>query len=137
MDFNQSFTYHLLMWCLYLHYLVQQIHSLVMSLQLSGIEIKSTHSLDSWAGGVLVMVSGSVLTKDYNARRKFVQTFFLAPQEKGYFVLNDIFEFIHDEQILQHPTTLAHDHFVANLDAAKPIAEPGTIRCEIYQVLVD
>ncbi|XP_039116789.1 nuclear transport factor 2-like [Dioscorea cayenensis subsp. rotundata] len=103
---------------------VMQIHSLVMSLQLSGIEIKSTHSLDSWAGGVLVMVSGSVLTKDYNARRKFVQTFFLAPQEKGYFVLNDIFEFIHDEQILQHPTTLAHDHFVANLDAAKPIAEP-------------
>ncbi|KAJ0966540.1 hypothetical protein J5N97_023457 [Dioscorea zingiberensis] len=103
---------------------VLQIHSLVMSLHISGIEIKSTHSLDSWAGGVLVMASGSVQTKDYSSRRKFVQTFFLAPQEKGYFVLNDIFEFVHEEQVQQIPTAMAHDHFVPNLDTSKPIAEP-------------
>ena len=29
-------------------------------------------------------------------RRKFTQTFFLAPQEKGYFVLNDVFRYIEE-----------------------------------------
>lgn len=65
-----------------------QIHALVMSLNLTAIEIKTINSLDSWNGGVLVMVSGSVKTRDFVNRRIFVQTFFLAPQEKGYYVLN-------------------------------------------------
>lgn len=80
-----------------------QIHALIMSLNFSLIEIKTAHSLESWNGGVLVMVSGSVHLKEISRRRKFVQSFFLAPQEKGYFVLNDIFHFVDDEQILQHP----------------------------------
>lgn len=61
-----------------------QIHTLVMSLSYTGIEIKTAHSLESWSGGAIVMVSGSVQIKD-NLRRKFMQTFFLAPQEKGFF----------------------------------------------------
>lgn len=76
---------------------VQQIHSIVMSLNFTTIEIKTINSLDSWDGGVLVMVSGFVKIKDVSGKRKFVQTFFLAPQEKGYFVLNDIFHFVDDE----------------------------------------
>ncbi|KAG8499663.1 hypothetical protein CXB51_006111 [Gossypium anomalum] len=90
-----------------------QIHALVMSLNFTGIEIKTAYSLESWNGGVLVMVSGSVQVKDFNFRRKFMQTFFLAPQEKGYFVLNDIFHYIDEEQIHQHPTVLLAQH---NLD---------------------
>ncbi|KAK2400214.1 nuclear transport factor [Trifolium repens] len=78
-----------------------QIHALVMSLNYTGIEIKTAHSLESWSGGVIVMVSGSVQSKD-NHRRKFMQTFFLAPQEKGYFVLNDIFHFVEDDLIHHH-----------------------------------
>jgi hypothetical protein len=31
-----------------------------------------------------------------------MQTFFLAPQEKGYFVLNDIFHFVEDDLIHHH-----------------------------------
>ncbi|KAI3459555.1 hypothetical protein Pfo_016218 [Paulownia fortunei] len=80
-----------------------QIHQLIMSLNYTGIEIKTAHSLESWNGGVLVMVSGSVHVKDFSGRKKFVETFFLAPQEKGYFVLNDIFHYVDEEQILQHP----------------------------------
>ncbi|TYI92302.1 hypothetical protein E1A91_D02G059500v1 [Gossypium mustelinum] len=90
-----------------------QIHALVMSLNFTGIEIKTAYSLESWNGGVLVMVSGSVQVKDFNFRRKFMQTFFLAPQEKGYFVLNDIFHYIDEEQIHQHPAVLLAQH---NLD---------------------
>ncbi|WOH12685.1 hypothetical protein DCAR_0832192 [Daucus carota subsp. sativus] len=80
-----------------------QIHALIMSLNYTGIEIKTANSLESWNGGVLIMASGSVLLKDFNGRRKFVQTFFLAPQESGFFVLSDIFHFIEEDQIHQHP----------------------------------
>ncbi|QCE05787.1 putative G3BP-like protein isoform X2 [Vigna unguiculata] len=83
-----------------------QIHSLIMSLSYTGIEIKTVHSLESWSGGVLVMVSGSVQTKDYNQRRKFMQTFFLAPQEKGFFVLNDIFHFVEEDPVHQQQAVL-------------------------------
>ncbi|XP_077250864.1 nuclear transport factor 2 (NTF2) family protein with RNA binding (RRM-RBD-RNP motifs) domain-containing protein [Tasmannia lanceolata] len=104
-----------------------QIHSLIMSLNFTGIEIKTAHSLDSWNNGVLVMVSGSVETKDFNGRRNFVQTFFLAPQEKGYFVLNDMFLFIDDHQIHQHPAAiLAHGNFEAKLNTSNPLPESGS-----------
>lgn len=62
-------------------------------------EIKTVDSQDSLGGGVLVLVTGSLSTK-LNGRRDFVQSFFLAPQEKGYFVLNDIFRYLDDE--VQH-----------------------------------
>ncbi|KAL5195663.1 putative G3BP-like protein [Glycine soja] len=79
-----------------------QIHALVMSLSFIGIEIKTAQSLESWSGGVLVMVSGSVQLKGYNVRRQFMQTFFLAPQEKGFFVLNDVFHFVEEEPVHHH-----------------------------------
>lgn len=104
---------------------LQQIHTMVMSLNFAAIEIKTINSLESWNGGVLVMVSGSVKTKDFSARRKFVQSFFLAPQEKGYFVLNDIFQFIDDGTFFQHPATLLSDNKLdAQINASSPLSEP-------------
>lgn len=118
---------------------LQQIHALVMSLNFSAIEIKTINSLESWNGGVLVMVSGSVKTKDFVNRRKFVQTFFLAPQEKGYFVLNDIFHFVDDGVVyqqnlaprpsenmyMQHPVAVSSDEtFDAQLDSSHSPPEP-------------
>ncbi|MQL81320.1 hypothetical protein Taro_013794 [Colocasia esculenta] len=89
-----------------------QIHNLIMSLKFSGIEIKTAHSLESWSGGVLVMVSGSVQTKEFSGCRRFVQTFFLAPQEKGYFVLNDIFHLRDEEQFdLPQAPMSVHNNF--------------------------
>ncbi|XP_021893753.1 putative G3BP-like protein [Carica papaya] len=102
-----------------------QIHTMVMSLNFAAIEIKTINSLESWNGGVLVMVSGSVKTKDFSARRKFVQSFFLAPQEKGYFVLNDIFQFIDDGTFFQHPAPLLSDNKLdAQINASSPLSEP-------------
>ena len=104
---------------------LQQIHALVMSLSYTGIEIKTAHSLESWNGGVLVMVSGSVQMKNFNRVRKFVQTFFLAPQEKGYFVLNDIFHFVDEEPVHHYPAVLLSQ---TNLDPTLnvPAAVPET-----------
>ena len=104
----------------------QQIHALIMSLNFTGIEIKTAHSLESWNAGVLVMVSGSVQLKDFSRRRKFVQTFFLAPQEKGYFVLNDIFHFVEEEIIHHHPAVLlAQTNLDSKLNASATIPDPG------------
>ncbi|GMI69220.1 hypothetical protein like AT3G25150 [Hibiscus trionum] len=58
-------------------------------------EIISIDAQDSHDGGVLVLVTGYLTAKD-KLKRKFTQTFFLAPQDKGYFVLNDIFRYVDD-----------------------------------------
>lgn len=101
-----------------------QIHTLIMSLHYTGIEIKTLHSLESWNGGVLVMVSGSVHMKGIHRSRKFVQTFFLAPQEKGYFVLNEIFHYVEEEQILQQPLAyLAQTNLDSKLSASNALQE--------------
>lgn len=52
-------------------------------------------SQDSFNGGVVVLVTGYLTAKD-SLRRKFTQTFFLAPQDIGYFVLNDVFRYVDD-----------------------------------------
>ncbi|KAL7145072.1 hypothetical protein ABFS83_07G054500 [Erythranthe nasuta] len=101
-----------------------KIHQLVMSLSYTGIEIKTAHSLESWNGGVLVMVSGSVLVNNFNVRKKFVETFFLAPQEKGFFVLNDVFHYVDEEQIVQYPIAyLPRSNLDANLNFSATVPE--------------
>ena len=93
-------------------YTLQKIHELLSKLNFTSIEIKALHSLPSWARGVLVMVSGYVQMQEYNGRRQFVQTFFLAPQEKGYFVLNDILHLLDEETTLQPSTDiLGHNNY--------------------------
>ncbi|TQE08405.1 hypothetical protein C1H46_006033 [Malus baccata] len=104
---------------------MQQIHDLVMSLNLTGFEINKANSLESWNGGVLVLVEGYLEMKTFTGRRKFAQTFFLAPQERGYFVLNDIFHFVDEEPIHHHPAVLlAQNNLDAKLSAHATISQP-------------
>src|SRR6185503_4904732 len=58
-------------------------------------EIKAVDAQESLGGGVTVLVMGH-LTGRTGVGRKFVQSFFLAPQEKGYFVFNDILRSVGD-----------------------------------------
>ncbi|KAJ6842509.1 ras GTPase-activating protein-binding protein 1-like [Iris pallida] len=67
-------------------------------------EIKTVDSQDSLNGGVIVLVTGYLTGKD-DVKRDFTQSFFLAPQDKGYFVLNDMFRY-----------TEKGDHQQRNLD---------------------
>lgn len=103
---------------------MQQIHALVMSLNFTSIEIRTINSLDSWDGGVLVMVSGFIKIKDISGRRKFVQSFFLAPQDKGYFVLNDIFHFIDDGVVYPNLASATAEKRDTQLNASDSLAEP-------------
>ncbi|XP_022884162.1 ras GTPase-activating protein-binding protein 2-like [Olea europaea var. sylvestris] len=60
-------------------------------------EIKTADAQDSYKDGVIVLVTGCLTGKD-NLRKKFTQTFFLAPQDKGYYVLNDIFRYVGENE---------------------------------------
>lgn len=102
-----------------------QIHTLIMSMSFSGIKIKTINSLESWNGGVLVVASGSVKLKDINGWRNFVQTFLLAPQEKGYFVLNDVFHFVNEErsELVQAPVG-SQNNLDAQPTSSNLLAEP-------------
>ncbi|MQL77427.1 hypothetical protein Taro_009841, partial [Colocasia esculenta] len=74
---------------------MQAINEKILSLEFSEFraEIKTVDAQESYNGGVLVLVTGYLTGKD-NIRMNFTQTFFLAPQEKGYFVLNDMFRYV-------------------------------------------
>ncbi|OVA07923.1 RNA recognition motif domain [Macleaya cordata] len=74
---------------------MQAINEKILSLEYSDYtaEIKTVDAQESLNGGVLVLVTGYLTGKD-NVKRNFTQSFFLAPQDKGYFVLNDIFRYV-------------------------------------------
>ncbi|GAB2298051.1 hypothetical protein Dimus_032128 [Dionaea muscipula] len=59
-------------------------------------EIISVDAQESFNSGVIVLITGVMIKKD-NSKRSFTQTFFLAPQDKGYFVMNDIFRYMEME----------------------------------------
>ncbi|WOG85912.1 hypothetical protein DCAR_0105105 [Daucus carota subsp. sativus] len=108
---------------------ILQINKLIMLLDFTGIEIKAINSLESWSGGVLVVVSGSAKSLKFRGRRKFMQTLLLAPQEEGYFILNDIFHFLSTEVIHQHPESLVLESRVDYLHQT-PVEAGGHITSE-------
>ncbi|XWS64178.1 hypothetical protein CRYUN_Cryun06bG0164100 [Craigia yunnanensis] len=78
---------------------VKDINELILSsdYQSYKAEISFADAQFSYANGVFVVVTGSLIGKD-DVRRKFTQSFFLAPQEGGYYVLNDVFRYVDDKE---------------------------------------
>lgn len=76
----------------------QEIHAKITSLGFEDCKVY-IHSVDAQSsadGGIIIQVIGEMSNKG-ESWRKFVQTFFLAEQPNGYFVLNDIFRFLREE----------------------------------------
>ncbi|KAK1554410.1 hypothetical protein Q3G72_011685 [Acer saccharum] len=71
-------------------------------------EILTVDAQGSYCSGVIVLVIGFLTEKD-NVKRKFAQSFFLAPQEMGFFVLNDVFRYVddHNDQYDHHQVLVA------------------------------
>lgn len=84
----------------YLNFIKQDIDKKILSMGYSELsaEIISVDAQESFGGGVLVLVTGFMIGKD-DIKQKFTQCFFLAPQEKGYFVLNDVFRYVDENRI--------------------------------------
>ncbi|KAB1211528.1 putative G3BP-like protein [Morella rubra] len=76
-------------------------------------EIKTADAQKSYKDGVTVFVTGCLTGKD-NLRRKFAQSFFLAPQDNGYFVLNDVFRYVEDDEPLD-------DHAINGVEDVKSV----------------
>ncbi|KAL0062116.1 hypothetical protein AAF712_011043 [Marasmius tenuissimus] len=78
----------------------QEIHGQITALGFQDCKI-FVHSVESQAslgGGIIIQVIGE-LSNAGEPWRKFVQTFFLAEQPNGYFVLNDIFRFLKEDSV--------------------------------------
>lgn len=74
----------------------RDIHNKVVSMRYdeSQADVKSIDASHTLGGGVLVQVTGALRRKGENVARNFVQSFVLAPQENGFFVLNDIIRYL-------------------------------------------
>ncbi|GAA5909824.1 hypothetical protein JCM6882_002687 [Rhodosporidiobolus microsporus] len=84
----------------------QEIHTKIMSLGFDDckVYISNVDSQSSAEGGIIVQVIGEMSNAN-GTWRKFAQTFFLAEQPNGYFVLNDICRYIKEEGDDDAPTT--------------------------------
>ncbi|KAJ6815537.1 ras GTPase-activating protein-binding protein 1-like [Iris pallida] len=87
---------------------MQAINEKILSMDYAGFraELKTVDAQESLNGGVLLLVTGYLTGRD-NVRRSFTQSFFLATQDKGYFVLNDIFRYGEDADHQQGDQILA------------------------------
>ncbi|KAH7532732.1 hypothetical protein FEM48_Zijuj04G0053500 [Ziziphus jujuba var. spinosa] len=64
------------------------------------VDIKTADAQKSYKEGVFVLVTGCLTGKD-NLKRIFAQSFFLASQDNGYYVLNDVFRYVEDVEQLE------------------------------------
>ncbi|XP_074569954.1 nuclear transport factor 2-like [Curcuma longa] len=76
---------------------IQAINQKVLSMGVVRAETKTVDAQESLGGGVTVLVTGYLTGAD-SVKRGFTQSFFLAPQDKGFFVLNDTFRFVEEDE---------------------------------------
>ncbi|MBW0513091.1 hypothetical protein O181_052806 [Austropuccinia psidii MF-1] len=83
----------------------QEIHEKFMSLNFDDCKVfvSNVDSQSSADGGIIVQVLGE-MSNEAGPWRKFAQTFFLAEQPNGFFVLNDIFRYMkEDDEVEEEP----------------------------------
>ncbi|CAG8691508.1 15860_t:CDS:2, partial [Dentiscutata heterogama] len=76
-----------------------EIQEKIKQLNLDNCRVLVTNvdSQSSLNGGIVVQVLGEMSNGNEETSRKFAQTFFLAEQPNGYYVLNDIFRFLNED----------------------------------------
>lgn len=84
--------------CIFQAYLSQAISEKIKSLNISDCKVRVLN-VDSQASmsNIVVQVIGELSNKN-QPHHKFVQTFVLAEQPNGYFVLNDIFRYLNEDE---------------------------------------
>ncbi|KAG8966984.1 hypothetical protein FRC03_010939 [Tulasnella sp. 419] len=105
----------------------QEIHQKIMSLNYVNCKvfINSVDAQSSANNGIIIQVIGEMSNRG-EPWRKFVQTFFLAEQPNGYFVLNDVFRFLKEESVGEEDEEeLEPGETPAPLSSEQPI-EPQT-----------
>jgi hypothetical protein len=107
---------------------MQEINDILMCMNVHKVEVRTANFLESWAGAISGLVTGLVQLKGYPSRKRFSQSFILAPQVEpdGFFVYSDIFKFICDEYDAYDPVA---DYGIANsiphMSAPNTLTETG------------
>jgi hypothetical protein len=97
----------------------QEIHNRITAIGFQDCKV-FIHSVDAQSsanGGIIIQAIGE-MSNAGEPWRKFVQTFFLAEQPNGYFVLNDIFRFLKEETV---------EDDTSEADASVPAAESAPV----------
>ena len=103
----------------------QEIHTKITSIGFEDCKV-FIHSVDAQSsanGGIIIQVIGEMSNRS-EPWRKFVQTFFLAEQPNGYFVLNDIFRFLKEENSENHSESDECEPEQATTEAEQVSASP-------------
>ncbi|KAK4779919.1 hypothetical protein SAY87_016025 [Trapa incisa] len=89
---------------------MQGINEMIVSLKYENykVDILSADAQASYKGGISVLVAGVLMGKD-GTKRMFTQSFFLAPQNVGYYVLNDLFRFVEEKSAAPVSLTTCED----------------------------
>ncbi|KAF9907554.1 hypothetical protein EC991_010850 [Linnemannia zychae] len=76
----------------------EDIHAKILALDFEDCKVlvSNVDSQTSLNGGIMIQVLGEMSNRG-GPSQKFVQTFFLAEQPKGFYVLNDIFRYLKDD----------------------------------------
>ncbi|GKV46400.1 hypothetical protein SLEP1_g53386 [Rubroshorea leprosula] len=95
-------------------------------------EIETADAQDSYEKGVIVLVTGYLIAKD-NVRKKFTQTFFLAPQDNGYFIFSDVLRYIGDSksQINSVPANSIDENTSTSALAPEPVRKVTEDYCVV------
>ncbi|KAK4792852.1 hypothetical protein SAY86_023287 [Trapa natans] len=110
---------------------IQDINEKIMSLNYDKykVQIITADSQASYMGGVSLLVTG-VLTGEDGTRKMYTQSFFLARQESGYYVLNDIFRYL--DETSAAPVSMVTTIEIAEAPDAPNSPEPEV--CEKHEV---
>ena len=80
--------------------------------------MSNVDSQASAAGGIIIQVLGE-MSNNAGPWRKFAQTFFLAEQPNGYFVLNDIFRYLKEDDEVEEETADVDDADLEEVQVAE------------------
>ncbi|GLJ40842.1 hypothetical protein SUGI_0844780 [Cryptomeria japonica] len=92
---------------------LEAIKNNIVSLHNEGNEFKigTVDSQEAFNESFIILVTGAILGHD-SVERKFTQSFFLAPQERGFFIFNDAFRYLEEpHEYLEEKTMLANGFF--------------------------
>lgn len=115
---------------------IKEIHDMIVSLDYQNfkVQIFSADTQASYNNGLTILVTGCLIGKD-NVRRKFTQSFFLAPQDKGYFVLNDILRYVDEIDEKEGSAGLAINDVDENAPTAPLTPDPEPTQVPNHTVL--
>ncbi|KAF9347074.1 hypothetical protein BGX26_001418, partial [Mortierella sp. AD094] len=116
--------------------LYQDIHTKILDLDFEDCKVlvSNVDSQSSMNGGIMIQVLGYMSNKG-GASQKFAQTFFLAQQPKGYYVLNDIFRYLKEDNELEDEATAEEPEAEVEADVVVAVvAEEAIIVEEVASV---